>query len=1246
MEVTTSFEGQALAARGVALIGSKTPVRHAGFAISVVSSAVRTICPVLALAAALAATDLASGQPFDPVPHDIRTGVYRGHVVTYEVIDGLAIWDGDIILGTPEELSPENAAAPGNALDSSNKIATVSSKEKLWPGGIVPYVIDPDIEHTHVLDAIRHWEQKTHIRLVERTDQPNWVRFVPGRGCLSHVGMIGGEQRIVLSENCGTGAAVHEIGHAVGLWHEHQRNDRDPHVWVTSCGLDPYAANYAKIGPRALDSGPYDYGSVMHTYWVGPVETIPPGIEIGKGGPQLGMSTDRGLSAGDIDGISRLYGRIPAKTTVTANVEGLQIEVDGQTYTAPHSFDWEPGSIHTVGVASPQKDVRGSDDIRYLFAKWSDGGAQSHSVTASSETTVFIANFIEQWRPEPIAEPPYGGTVRFDPPSADGFYPRLSFIRAFAEPAEGFSFARWRPTFLPIGGGYSSNPVLFRVVQRYSALFTQQPLTTIDTNAPGSRTLVDGSSTNLPASFVWEAGSTHTLETDADQWVLAATPSREGWPLNLFYPVVFNEWSDGGGATHVITVSEDPTTITATFTGQFAVQTDSYGPGTVVVQPSGSEGSRAIRTQHDFYAMVQLTAQPAPGFKFVSWIGDLSGTENPQSLLMDNSKWVRAYFLDEHTFDSAKLTSGKPFNLLSGPGAARAEGYNGYWIDVPPGATQLDIRLVTTTPGAEVDLYANRDIRPSAVFDENTKELVGYKSQHSATGPGGNEKITITPASNPPLEPGPYFIAVHVRTQGVRANRTLTAEVTASESEIAARVPTFGIPASLITAIEGETPSPQSLEVRNSGRGTLDYQITADQTWLSVWPDQGSSAGETDTVEITVDPANLEPGTYEGAITITEQPPAEGFSGLFSKSTPPAWPGTVPVTLIVIPESLKSPPPDISTFTEDGRPAVEARLHGPNDVAVDAAGNLFIADSGHNQIRRVEPSGIITVIAGIGEKGYAGDGGPAIDARLFYPASVTVDAAGSVFIAEYFNHSIRKVDPYGTITTIAGTGERGFSGDGGQAVEAQLAFPSGLAVDADGNLFIADYGNQRIRRVDGSGTISTFAGGGDASGDGGPAIETQLKSPEGVTVDAIGNLYIAVLTNSTIRRVDPSGTITTIAGVGRWGFSGDGGPAAQAHLSAPSDVAVDAAGNLFIVDRGNERIRKVDTSGTITTIAGTGERGFSGDGGPAVEAQLDNPRGVAVDADGNLYIADHGNHRIRKVDPSGTITTVAGTGEI
>ena len=285
----------------------------------------------------------------------------------------------------------------------------------------------------------------------------------------------------------------------------------------------------------------------------------------------------------------------------------------------------------------------------------------------------------------------------------------------------------------------------------------------------------------------------------------------------------------------------------------------------------------------------------------------------------------------------------------------------------------------------------------------------------------------------------------------------------------------------------------------------------------------------------------------------------------------------------------------------------------------------------------------IATFAGTGTAGFAGDSGTAIQARLANPTGVAVDGAGNLYIADSHNYRIRRVDPSGTIVTFAGGGNA--LGDGGPALEAQLDFPADLAVDGAGNVYIADALNRRIRRVDPSGTIVTFAGGGNAFGDGGPALEARLEYPAGVAVDGAGNVYIADLGSNRIRRVDPSGTIATVAGTGERGFAGDGGAAVEALLANPTDVAVDEAGNIYIADAYNGRIRRVDISGTIATIAGTGERGFAGDGGPAVDAQLADPLGVAVDRAGNLYIADAYNYRIRRVDPSGTIATIAGTGE-
>jgi sugar lactone lactonase YvrE len=338
------------------------------------------------------------------------------------------------------------------------------------------------------------------------------------------------------------------------------------------------------------------------------------------------------------------------------------------------------------------------------------------------------------------------------------------------------------------------------------------------------------------------------------------------------------------------------------------------------------------------------------------------------------------------------------------------------------------------------------------------------------------------------------------------------------------------------------------------------------------------------------------------------------------------------------------PPPTITTFAGggvgDGGPAVNAAVNNPSAVAVDTAGNLYITDSGNNRVRKVSTSGTITTVAGNGTPGFSGDGGPAADASLNNPSAVAVDSAGNLYIADAHNHRVRKVSVSGTITTIAGTGGFGYSGDGGSATSAELYFPQGVAVDAAGNLFIADTNNDRVRKVSVSGTITTVAGNG-SSGDGGPAIDASLSFPQGVVVDAAGNLYIADTSNHRVRKVSVSGTITTIAGVGSSGYSGDGGSAIDATVFFPRGVAVDAAGNLFIADTSNHRVRKVSVSGTITTVAGNGS---SGDGGPAIDASLSFPQGVVVDAAGNLYIADINNHRVRKVSVSGTITTVAGNG--
>jgi hypothetical protein len=324
------------------------------------------------------------------------------------------------------------------------------------------------------------------------------------------------------------------------------------------------------------------------------------------------------------------------------------------------------------------------------------------------------------------------------------------------------------------------------------------------------------------------------------------------------------------------------------------------------------------------------------------------------------------------------------------------------------------------------------------------------------------------------------------------------------------------------------------------------------------------------------------------------------------------------------------------TFAGDGAPATIASLNQPTGLAIDSTGNVYISDSGNWRVRRVNVAGLITTVAGNGSYGAAGDGSPAVSATFSDVTGIALDAAGNLYIADSSNRRIRKLTPGGIVTTFAGTGVQGSSGDGGQAINATLNRPVSVTVDAAGFLYICDSSNHNIRRVSlASGIITTYAGNGVAafSGDGGPATSASLMYPLTVASDASGNLYIADAGNNCIRKVTPFGAMSTVAGNGGHpGFSGDGGAATGALLNIPSGVAVDVSGNLFISDSGNNRIRKVDSNfGTINTIAGGSTNGFAGDGGPATNALLNFPWGIAIDSAGSVYVADRANNRIRKI---------------
>lgn len=330
-----------------------------------------------------------------------------------------------------------------------------------------------------------------------------------------------------------------------------------------------------------------------------------------------------------------------------------------------------------------------------------------------------------------------------------------------------------------------------------------------------------------------------------------------------------------------------------------------------------------------------------------------------------------------------------------------------------------------------------------------------------------------------------------------------------------------------------------------------------------------------------------------------------------------------------------------------GAPA-ETTLVYPNGLAIDRDGNLFISDVGMHRILKLDREGGLTVVAGTGEAGFGGDGGSATAAQLSAPGDLAFDADGNLLVADIFNHRVRRIDRGGVITTIVGDGKNAYPVVSGQALEISLNNPQSIALDRDGNLYIADTYNHVVRRVDRAGNVTTFAGTeAGLAGDNGPAVKAQLNLPQAVAVGPEGSVYVADAANSRIRRVRPDGVIQTVAGSGPGsgeggaGFGGDGGPAERAKLFSPTDLKFNALGQLYVSDSGNNRVRLI-AHGVIVTVAGTGKPGGEGDGGKGLQATLNTPQKIALGLDGSVYVADRVNHRVRKVDPQGVITTVAG----
>ena len=635
----------------------------------------------------------------------VQTVMIHGREVPYEIVDGLAVHAGDIILGTAQDvaawpaersrlasgLPPARQAVPAG-YDPSGLFCT-------WPDGIIPYVIDKDVPEqlrNEVLKAIRIWDTQTVLRFVERTPQhEDYMRFTSGPWAGTWI-CREGVQDVLLSSYGSASVLLHGFGHAIGLAHENQRRDRDRYLTVFSDNISATQSGLHPLPGHGRDIGPYDYRSVMHDSFLSPstkrnhsrpfmAETIPPGMPFGV---KYGHDPELLLSPGDIDSVARLYGRVPSEHVISTNPPGLEIIVDGHRVTAPASFHWQSGSEHTLEVPSPQFDVRGN---RYLFGRWSDDGARSHTIAVTPDTTLYQASFIAQHKVSTPVWPAGAGSVNVSPASPDGYYTLRTPVelRASAPPSSAFSFMTWKMStyygwvLQEAVHGEAENPVTTFVggpEMTFEAVFSDGPVFRVESNVDPVAVDVDGWWRYTPVNFIPEHLGRHTTVT-----------ARLIEGSQIGYRHRFRNWSDGGDLTHVIGVPQDrDTTLTLNLDTEYRLTTrawqDWHG-NEVLTTPSSPDGFYPDGTE------VRLRASARPPAKFIGWNGDVAGRDPAVLVAMDDAMFAEAVF----ALDATELQPDVPVGV-SLQGLVWDEtvpDFDRYYVEPPAGANQIEVEFRT-----------------------------------------------------------------------------------------------------------------------------------------------------------------------------------------------------------------------------------------------------------------------------------------------------------------------------------------------------------------------------------------------------------------------------------------------------------------------------------------------------------------------------------------------------------------------